>query len=168
MRFRSRRPAREAALKALYQIEIGKSGLEDAVIEMRENASFEEDLAVYAEGLIRGVTEHSEDIKDALVLRLADLRLLATAPSSVAVINQRPPDRSTATAVADANLTIAEWRVAVLAARGDTNRAISEKLHVTVSTVEQHLTRAYRKLQVTGRRDLPLLHELMPTRFTRP
>lgn len=52
-------------------------------------------------------------------------------------------------------LTGAEARVAVLAAHGHTNREIAAKLYVTVSTVEQHLTRIYRKLQVQRRRDLP-------------
>ncbi|MEU2794141.1 AAA family ATPase [Streptomyces sp. NPDC007100] len=52
-------------------------------------------------------------------------------------------------------LTGAEARVAVLAAHGHTNREIAAKLYVTVSTVEQHLTRIYRKLQVRRRRDLP-------------
>ena len=39
--------------------------------------------------------------------------------------------------------------MATLAAAGHTNREISEKLFVTISTVEQHLTRIYRKLNVT-------------------
>ncbi|ARF58002.1 hypothetical protein B1H19_30820 [Streptomyces gilvosporeus] len=52
-------------------------------------------------------------------------------------------------------LTGAEARVAVLAAHGHTNREIAAKLYVTVSTVEQHLTRIYRKLRVQRRRDLP-------------
>ncbi|MEU7909002.1 LuxR family transcriptional regulator [Actinoplanes sp. NPDC049118] len=53
-------------------------------------------------------------------------------------------------------LTEAEMRVAVLAAHGHTNREISAKLFITISTVEQHLTRVYRKLNVKRRRDLPL------------
>ena len=54
-----------------------------------------------------------------------------------------------------AGLTDSEARVAVLAAQGLTNRQISGRLYVTVSTVEQHLTRIYRKLGVTRRADLP-------------
>ncbi|RKN03413.1 helix-turn-helix transcriptional regulator [Streptomyces radicis] len=53
-------------------------------------------------------------------------------------------------------LSDAERRVATLAAIGYTNREIGRKLHVTVSTVEQHLTRVYRKLNVDRRADLPL------------
>ncbi|MFJ6141865.1 AAA family ATPase [Kitasatospora sp. NPDC092286] len=54
-------------------------------------------------------------------------------------------------------LTEAEQRVAVLAAEGHTNREIARRLYVTVSTVEQHLTKIFRKLNVARRSDLPLL-----------
>ncbi|GAA3465929.1 AAA family ATPase [Nonomuraea roseola] len=52
-------------------------------------------------------------------------------------------------------LSDAERRVAALAADGYSNREIAAKLFITVSTVEQHLTRVYRKLSVTRRADLP-------------
>jgi DNA-binding CsgD family transcriptional regulator len=52
-------------------------------------------------------------------------------------------------------LSDAERRVAVLAAAGYTNREIAGKLYITISTVEQHLTRTYRKLNITRRADLP-------------
>ncbi|MFI5783662.1 LuxR C-terminal-related transcriptional regulator [Nocardia sp. NPDC051570] len=52
-------------------------------------------------------------------------------------------------------LSDAEKRVAALAAIGYTNREISERLHLTVSTVEQHLTRSYKKLGVSRRSELP-------------
>ncbi|WP_165494964.1 AAA family ATPase [Actinomadura roseirufa] len=55
---------------------------------------------------------------------------------------------------ADPVLSDAEHRVVVLAATGHSNREISRKLWITVSTVEQHLTRAYRKLGVSGRSEL--------------
>ncbi|MFB8205703.1 helix-turn-helix transcriptional regulator [Kitasatospora purpeofusca] len=51
-------------------------------------------------------------------------------------------------------LSEAEGRVAELAARGLSNRDIARKLYITVSTVEQHLTRVYRKLGVRRRVDL--------------
>ncbi|MFD4371328.1 AAA family ATPase [Streptomyces sp. NPDC058486] len=54
-------------------------------------------------------------------------------------------------------LTEAERRVAAMAAVGCSNREIAEGLHVTVSTVEQHLTRTYRKLRISRRADLPSL-----------
>ena len=65
------------------------------------------------------------------------------------------PAQSLNPAPGTATLSEAERRVAVLAADGYTNREISKKLFITVSTVEQHLTRIYRKLNVTRRTDLP-------------
>jgi DNA-binding CsgD family transcriptional regulator len=53
-----------------------------------------------------------------------------------------------------AALSDAERKVAALAARGHTNRQIARKLCITLSTVEQHLTRIYRKLGVSRRSDL--------------
>jgi DNA-binding CsgD family transcriptional regulator len=58
-------------------------------------------------------------------------------------------------AYAAAALSRSEWRVVALAAEGHTNRQIATKLYITVSTVEQHLTKAYRKLDVNRRSDLP-------------
>lgn len=52
-------------------------------------------------------------------------------------------------------LTDAERRVGALAVAGCTNREIAGKLFITVSTVEQHLTKIYRKLKVRNRADLP-------------
>ncbi|MEV7244748.1 AAA family ATPase [Streptomyces sp. NPDC093248] len=51
-------------------------------------------------------------------------------------------------------LSTAELRVAELAALGRTNLEISGSLSITVSTVEQHLTRVYRKLGIRGRSQL--------------
>jgi DNA-binding CsgD family transcriptional regulator len=56
---------------------------------------------------------------------------------------------------AQTELTEAERRVGALAASGRTNREIADLLSITVSTVEQHLTKIYRKLKVRGRADLP-------------
>ncbi|MFF4802836.1 AAA family ATPase [Streptomyces sp. NPDC001351] len=56
-------------------------------------------------------------------------------------------------------LTAAERRVASLASWGHSNREIADQLCVTVSTVEQHLTRIYRKLNVTGRAELPAVYQ---------
>lgn len=62
------------------------------------------------------------------------------------------------------SLTGSERRVASLAVAGYTNREIAGKLFITASTVEQHLTRVYRKLNIKYRRDLPTdLHADMAT-----
>ncbi|MFJ6130407.1 AAA family ATPase [Streptomyces griseoviridis] len=55
-----------------------------------------------------------------------------------------------------AKLSDSERRVAVLAAAGYSNREIAARIYVTVSTVEQHLTRVYRKLRIRRREDLPM------------
>ncbi|WP_207944813.1 AAA family ATPase [Actinomadura rubrisoli] len=54
-----------------------------------------------------------------------------------------------------AALTESERRVAALAVLGYTNREIADRLFITLSTVEQHLTRVYRKLGIRDRRELP-------------
>lgn len=54
------------------------------------------------------------------------------------------------------SLSSSERRVASLAVMGYTNREIAARLYVTPSTVEQHLTRVYRKLDVKRRKDLPV------------
>jgi DNA-binding CsgD family transcriptional regulator len=51
-------------------------------------------------------------------------------------------------------LTETERRVATLAARGRTNRAIAEILFISAKTVEANLARAYRKLGISTRAEL--------------
>jgi DNA-binding CsgD family transcriptional regulator len=51
-------------------------------------------------------------------------------------------------------LSAAERRVAELASKGKRNKDIAQGLGITISTVEQHLTRVYRKLNVSRRTDL--------------
>jgi DNA-binding CsgD family transcriptional regulator len=52
-------------------------------------------------------------------------------------------------------LTPSEERIAKLAADGSTNPQIAQSLFLTIKTVEGHLSNAYRKLGVAGRRELP-------------
>ena len=53
------------------------------------------------------------------------------------------------------SLSAQERRVAAMATEGLSNREIAEALFLTRRTVEMHLTGAYRKLDVSGRGDLP-------------
>lgn len=53
-----------------------------------------------------------------------------------------------------ADLSAAEQRVAFLVGKGYTNSEVAGELFITVSTVEQHLTRIYRKLGIKQRGDL--------------
>lgn len=63
------------------------------------------------------------------------------------------PRRAALTGVAA--LTVSERRVAELAARGDSNPQIASTLFVSVKTVEGTLARAYRKLEIGSRAELP-------------
>jgi DNA-binding NarL/FixJ family response regulator len=51
-------------------------------------------------------------------------------------------------------LTDREREIAILAARGTTNQAIADRLHISVRTVENHLHRIFRKLGVDSRGQL--------------
>jgi DNA-binding CsgD family transcriptional regulator len=52
-------------------------------------------------------------------------------------------------------LTASERRIADMAAAGASNPEIAQALFLTVKTVEMHLTRAYRKLDIGRRSELP-------------
>ena len=52
-------------------------------------------------------------------------------------------------------LTPSEVRVAELAAEGLTNREVAQSLFVSEKTVETHLGRVYRKLDIKSRHALP-------------
>ena len=52
-------------------------------------------------------------------------------------------------------LSLREREIALLASGGLTNRDIAARLHLSVRTVDNHLHRAYTKLGVTGRDELP-------------
>ncbi|WP_131738461.1 ATP-binding protein [Actinomadura roseirufa] len=71
-------------------------------------------------------------------------------PGTVDRIDGGPvvPENESTPFTVTSELSDAERRVATLAAAGHTNREISKRLYITVSTVEQHLTRIYRKLNV--------------------
>jgi DNA-binding CsgD family transcriptional regulator len=53
------------------------------------------------------------------------------------------------------SLTPAEARIARIAAEGRSNKEIAQALFLTIKTVEMNLVRAYRKLDISSRRDLP-------------
>ena len=55
-----------------------------------------------------------------------------------------------------------------LAAEGRTNREIAYQLYVTLKTVEGHLSRAYAKLGIKGREELPRVLEPEKTRVPTP
>jgi len=88
----------------------------------------------------------------ALAARCGAGALERRARTELAAIGVRP--RATDRSGAD-SLTPSERRVVELAAAGGTNRAIAQALFVTEKTVETHLGRSFRKLDVSSRRQLP-------------
>ncbi len=99
-------------------------------------------------------TAAREPLREALALafRCGARRLERRARTELAAIGVRP--RTTEYAGAD-SLTPSERRIAEFAAAGATNREIAQTLFVTEKTVETHLGRTYRKLDISSRRQLP-------------
>ncbi|MET7395008.1 AAA family ATPase [Dactylosporangium sp. NPDC005572] len=91
------------------------------------------------------------DMGAAAFAERARIELLAT--------GQRARSRAVA---ADHDLTPQEARVAKLAAEGATNAEIATQLFVTTSTVEYHLNKIFRKLDITSRRQLARTLRAMP------
>ena len=88
----------------------------------------------------------------ALAARCGAHALERRARTELGAIGVRP--RAAARAGAG-SLTPSERRVVELAAAGGTNREIAQALFVTEKTVETHLGRSFRKLDVSSRRQLP-------------
>jgi DNA-binding CsgD family transcriptional regulator len=88
----------------------------------------------------------------ALASRCDAKALERRAKTELAAVGVRP--RTTHHSGVDA-LTPSELRVAQLAATGASNREIAQALFVTEKTVETHLGRAFRKLDISSRRKLP-------------
>jgi DNA-binding CsgD family transcriptional regulator len=92
-------------------------------------------------------------LRDGLALaeKMRARALVERAYAELGALGQRP--RRPAVAGVEA-LTPAERRVALLALHGQSNPQIAQALFVTIKTVETHLARAYRKLGISGRRQL--------------
>jgi N utilization substance protein B len=63
MPVKSRRQAREAALRALYQIEVGKADLECALEDLEASAGLPPDLIDFAVSVVKGVTSEFAELK---------------------------------------------------------------------------------------------------------
>ena len=87
----------------------------------------------------------------ALAARCGARALERRARAELAAIGVRP---RTDEHIGTNSLTPSERRVAELAAAGGTNREIAQTLFVTEKTVETHLGRTFRKLDISSRRQL--------------
>ncbi|MFH8618768.1 LuxR C-terminal-related transcriptional regulator [Streptomyces sp. NPDC017979] len=160
-----RRPALLVRAVALLQSAGDRLQLAQALGELAESYCWlgEDGRAWAALSQARGLAEEcgAEHLREALLLHQGPIRSegaradgsyedqLARAVAQEVVSNQWDGGWR-------ATLSNSEKRVAALAAGGHTNRDISSQLHITVSTVEQHLTRIYRKLRIRGRDQLPV------------
>jgi DNA-binding CsgD family transcriptional regulator len=89
-----------------------------------------------------------------LALRCGAAPLADYARAELAAAGGGPDELARTTPTGLDRLTPSELRVAQLAAGGDTNRQIAQKLYVTLKTVEVHLSSVYRKLDLTSRSQL--------------
>jgi DNA-binding CsgD family transcriptional regulator len=98
-------------------------------------------------------TEARERLREGVDLarRVGAFGLAGRANEEIAATGARP--RKVLRTGLDA-LTASERRVAQLAADGMSNKQIAQTLFVTIKTVEVHLSRAYRKLDISSRAQL--------------
>jgi DNA-binding NarL/FixJ family response regulator len=120
--------------------------LKEAVEALRAGEDRHE-LADALAHLVQALREVGEHNQARLTLRMSG-RIAGTDRAEPSAL-PRPLD----------GLSEAELRVATLVAQGLTNREIAGRLSITVSTVEQHLTRIYKKLGVRGRSGLSVALE---------
>ena len=85
------------------------------------------------------------------ITRFASMGAANWEGSAAVDLERASPGRTTGT------LTAAESRIAGLVAEGGKNREIGAALFMSVATVEAHLTRMYRKLQIRSRAELARL-----------
>jgi DNA-binding CsgD family transcriptional regulator len=149
------------ALRAIGMIrgpEAGLGALEAAVQKLEgSQAALERARALVEFGAALRRSGRRRDAREPLLLGL-DLAqrcgaeaLVARAKNEANTAGARP--RRTAVSGVDA-LTERERQVAMLAARGLSNRQIADQLVVTVKTVEWHLGHSFRKLDVDSREKL--------------
>jgi DNA-binding CsgD family transcriptional regulator len=98
-------------------------------------------------------TEARERLREGVDLaqQAGAFRLAARANDEIAATGARP--RKVLQTGLD-ELTASERRVAQLAAGGMSNKEIAQTLFITIKTVEVHLSRSYRKLEISSRAQL--------------
>ena len=146
------------ALRALGTIRGPERGLEalEAAVERLESsqAALERARGLVEFGAALRRSGRRRDAREPLLhgLDLAErcgaVALVARAKDETRIAGAKP--RRTAVSGVD-SLTERERQVAMLAARGMSNRQIADSLVVTLKTVEWHLRQSFRKLDVDSR-----------------
>ena len=167
-RFGARRPL-GVALRARGLIEGGSPGLEllreSAAVLNASPARLERARTLVALGSALRRANRRADAREPLTagLELADecgsVRLAREATAELRACGARP--RSVIRRDSEA-LTASERRVCEMAAAGMSNPEIAQALFVTRATVESHLHAAYRKLDLTSRKQLATALALDP------
>lgn len=126
------------------------AALERALAEHdRMRCPFEHGRTLLALGSIRRRSRHKRAARDALEQALGIFDELGA--STWAQHARAELDRISGRRPGSSELTATEQRVAALAARGLANKEIAAALHMSVHTVEAHLSRTYRKLGIRSR-----------------
>jgi len=109
-----------------------------------------------AAGLVAGLTRLSTTYPSS---RMAEaVRRLTEELERPAILSAAaPPVRTTLAPPVRAVLSAVEWETAALAGRGHGNREIAHQLSVSTRAVELRLSSVYRKLYITGRKELRAL-----------
>jgi DNA-binding NarL/FixJ family response regulator len=152
--------ARAAALQARSLAQRDVEGLRMAGEQFQSSEALGEAADAFAQGST--LAKRSGNIEEARRLAnraatIADAQGIVSSPALRAVLSGNP-------------LTRRQREIALLAARGLSNRAIAEQMVISVRTVESHLDAAYRRLGITGRGELcdalPLVGALGGTSVT--
>jgi DNA-binding CsgD family transcriptional regulator len=150
-------------LSAIHNLEKRPSLLREAVDQLQESGDRIELARAFADlnqayqdlgeyGQARSIARHAYR----LAQHCGAEEMVQSLATSVDAATAHLPEQNMIVAARFDKLSATERRVAELAARGYTNRQIATKIQVTSSTVEQHLTRIYRKLGISSRVDLTL------------
>ena len=154
--------ARAGADRGRGAILVASGQAEDAVAPLRASAEafdtlgFRPDAAravlLQGQALLRGGhrTAAADALDDARE-RFASMGARSWEGQALEELERSAPGRASGT------LTPTERRIAELVAEGLKNRQIAETIFVSVATIEAHLTRIYRKLQIRSRTELTRL-----------
>jgi DNA-binding CsgD family transcriptional regulator len=132
------------------ELDAAHAALEHALVEHeRMRCPFERARTLLATGQVRRRARQKRSARSALEEALLEFEGLGA--REWAERTREELQRISGRRPATGELTATETKLAALAAQGLTNKEIAATLHMSVHTVEGHLTRIYRKLDVRSR-----------------